>query len=285
MLNQISFVLYKDKKGISHYVGTAFFVGEYLKDINQSFVYIVTAKHVVAGISTSENDGFLYLRINTKNGEVINVPSRLEDWAFHEDDPYADVAVFFGAPSNHNESYRAVPLEYLVTDKIIKEEKIDIGDETFMAGLFINHFGKKKNSPILRTGNIAMMPEEPVQANLGGEKVPMEAYLVECRSIGGLSGSPVFVRLNPWKKQFLSAMPSTGYDYLLGVAQGHWDQSIYKEEDPVIKDINDVLTAESVNKGVAIVTPSKKILDIIQQGKIKNQRINAENKYREKMEK
>ena len=42
--------------------------------------------------------------------------------------------------------------------------------------------------PILRMGNLAAYPQERVQV----EGVEMDAYLIEARSIGGLSGSPVF---------------------------------------------------------------------------------------------
>ncbi len=37
-------------------------------------------------------------------------------------------------------------------------------------------------------GNIAMMPDEPVRTSIG----MMESYLIEVRSIGGLSGAPRF---------------------------------------------------------------------------------------------
>jgi hypothetical protein len=39
------------------------------------------------------------------------------------------------------------------------------------------------------------MPEEPVETELG----PMEAFLIEARSIGGPSGSPCFVSLGQYR--------------------------------------------------------------------------------------
>ena len=82
----------------------------------------------------------------------------------------------------------------VATDKVINDNAIGVGDEVFLTGLFANHIGQQRNLPIIRVGNIALMPEEPVQhPSLG----PIDAYLIEARSIGGLSGSPVFVHLAP----------------------------------------------------------------------------------------
>jgi hypothetical protein len=56
--------------------------------------------------------------------------------------------------------------------------------------------GRKRNIPIVRTGNISMIPSEKVPGIQirRGESVESEVYLIEARSVGGLSGSPVFIR-------------------------------------------------------------------------------------------
>jgi hypothetical protein len=71
----------------------------------------------------------------------------------------------------------------------IAHHDLGVGDEVFITGLFTKVTETTKNIPIVRTGTVAMMP---------GEEIPfgnnlIEAYLIESRSIGGLSGSPVFV--------------------------------------------------------------------------------------------
>jgi hypothetical protein len=49
--------------------------------------------------------------------------------------------------------------------------------------------------PILRAVRLAMFPTDQVQVDLqNGKSEFMDVYLVEARSIKGLSGSPVFVR-------------------------------------------------------------------------------------------
>ena len=61
----------------------------------------------------------------------------------------------------------------------------------FSVGLFTKYFGRSNLIPIVRTGNIAMMPKEKVPLGSFGLT---DAYLIEGRSIGGLSGSPIFCR-------------------------------------------------------------------------------------------
>jgi hypothetical protein len=67
--------------------------------------------------------------------------------------------------------------------------------------------------PIVRHGNIAMLPEEQIQTEMGYADV----HLIEARSIGGLSGSPVFVRTSEAEKDSHRGIQ------LLGVMHGHWE--------------------------------------------------------------
>ena len=74
-----------------------------------------------------------------------------------------------------------------------------------------------------------MIPTEQIQTELGFSDV----YLVEGRSIGGLSGSPVFVRRTETIKVRMedgriTTLNSPGPFKLLGLMQGHWD---IKESD------------------------------------------------------
>ena len=119
-----------------------------------------------------------------------------------------------------------IPEEIFATDKRIADYEIGLGDELVIVGLFTRFFGRTILTPIVRTGNIAMMPKEKLRGSLAfGE---MEAYLAEGRSIGGLSGSPVFVR-NTVKLPLqtpdgkLAAMSGLGQSHLLGLVHGHWD--------------------------------------------------------------
>ena len=87
----------------------------------------------------------------------------------------------------------------------------------------------------------------------------MEVYLAEGRSIGGLSGSPVFVR-NTVKMPVqtpdgkIGTFSGLGGSHLLGMVHGHWD---------VPPTFSEMEQEEKVNMGVSIVVPAKKILETL----------------------
>lgn len=91
------------------------------------------------------------------------------------------------------------------------------------------------------------MAEEPVNTRMG----LMEAILVEARSIGGLSGSPVFVHTRP---SFVPANPEAiAGIQLLGLMHGHFDEVF--DAGPQ--------TRERVNVGIGIVAPVSKLREIM----------------------
>ena len=110
------------------------------------------------------------------------------------------------------------------------------------------------------------MPEERVWTKWCG---PTEAYLVEANSIGGLSGSPVFVNLNdsvPITMHIGSGVYAEPSDYsvdfkkymFFGLMHGHWD----------LPNITDAATEDgegrdSINTGVGVVIPVQKIMDTL----------------------
>jgi hypothetical protein len=75
-------------------------------------------------------------------------------------------------------------------------------------------------------GNIAMIPTEPIETKDHGS---MEAYLIEVRSMNGLSGSPVFV-LNPIAGKITKKglFDTKWHLYLLGLNSGHWELNLIK---------------------------------------------------------
>ena len=144
-------------------------------------------------------------------------------------------------------------------------------------GLFHRHAGTKKNTPVVRTGNIAAMPEEPVDTARG----PMEAYLVEARSIGGLSGSPVFVHLGIVRNvegQVKFATQKWGVFYLLGMMQGHWEMPLL-DVDFANEDERGLVTA---NMGIAVVSPADRILEVLNQPFYLALRLISENELKKK---
>ena len=152
--------------------------------------------------------------------------------------------------------FKVVPLEMFLSDEIIQQKRIGLGDEVFITGLFAHASGSQRNQPIVRMGNIAMIPSEPIPTDLGS----IEAYLIEARSIGGLSGSPAFVRE--------TAPVGLGTFYLLGLMHGHWDIPPEKKNDLLMQGE----FFGRVNMGIAIVIPAKKILEVLNHPKLVERR-------------
>jgi len=205
--------------------GTGFLVSIRSSTAGRVFHCFVTARHSVKDL----NGAPPLIALNAHDGRrhVYRIDGKPK-WWFHPTDKTADVAVL---PYSVEPRDDIVSLgeELFLTDKNREKYKIGAGDEVFIVGLFSRATGSERNIPIVRHGNIAMLPDEPIQTDSGYEDV----YLIEARSIGGLSGSPVFVR----ETVQLQAKSATGEPMvlaglgrlqLLGLCVGHWD---VKESD------------------------------------------------------
>ena len=249
----VVFICYRDGTK-TQVAGTGFFLGKPLGE-NRHCLGVITAQHVLNNIRHKSADQKVLLRVNLKNKPADFAASDLSQWRIHPYDAAADVAVLPAAPSP-DVDYLAVPMSMAATSEIISKESIGPGDEVFITGLFVNHFGEERNIPILRIGNIAAMPEEKVKTDTMG---PMDAFLIEARSIGGLSGSPVFVHLTGVRNNVFTVGPPP--IYLLGLMHGHWDAEVTKN-DSIQKD---QFERERVNMGIAIVVPVQKIIETVDQ--------------------
>src|SRR4051812_48256541 len=58
-----------------------------------------------------------------------------------------------------------------------------------LIGRFVNQEGKEQNIPTVRFGHLSQMPIEPIEY----DGILQESFLCEIKSIGGFSGSPVFL--------------------------------------------------------------------------------------------
>jgi len=154
-----------------------------------------------------------------------------------------------------------VNINDFATPQIIQEKNLGVGDDTFMIGLFTEHPGRKRALPIVRNRNICMMPTEPIQVDEGFA----EAYLAEARSLGGLSGSPIFVRRTTGIRysdpegKLVHIVQGAGEFYLLGLVHDHWDIKESELNKPSF--IHD--RQRGVNYGIVVVVPAYKILDLL----------------------
>jgi len=89
--------------------------------------------------------------------------------------------------------------------------------------------------------------------------------LVEARSIGGLSGSPVFLNLGIAriiKKHVKFASGSQIY-YLFGLVHGHYDVETGEIDSLEVEARTDSESRDSVNTGIAMVVPFRNIDAVI----------------------
>ncbi len=276
-------------------IATAFFV--VVQEGAGWLGYVVTARHCVDGIGSRP----LYLRVNVEDG-FDDIETRREDWYMHDD---ADVAVApFVANRPGGFVLNAVGLEDFVNadysftssdptlatyvgtgdaeNPPLRAEStvipVEPGNDVFFVGLFVQHYGEKQNLPVARFGNISRMPIEPITFKLpDGTYSNQLAYLVESRSWGGHSGSPVYwrhpiaqlVELDAPRDAPKAMKTRRGTVYVqypgaevvgfLGLVSGHFD---IDQEAKTVGDVQGSITT-GINSGIAVVTPAEAVRELL----------------------
>lgn len=225
------------------------------------FYHLVTAEHVISGLVTKGHK--IYLRINVKEGPAEEFELDASGWTFHPDTALrpTDVAV---APLNISHrpfDFAAIPLSgeksQVCTSDVVSGEGIGIGDEIAVVGLFRNHAGVDRNIPVVRIGNLATMSDEPILTRYCGH---IEGYLVEARSISGLSGSPVLINMAPYRIVNGKIHQAAKAYYLFGLMHGHFD--VQNLNDDVVADEGDS-SQSGIHTGMGVVVPADKIIETL----------------------
>lgn len=257
----VAFVGLKLADGTFRLAGSVFFLGRDKPGEPQADpVYAVTARHVIDGIrGTGVED--IWLRLNLKDGDAKWFQTRINDWFSHPIDQSIDVSILKTGLDTAFD-HLVFPYSLCITDEKMNENEVGLGDEVFITGMFRHHHGTRRNIPIVRVGNIACMTEEKITTKSFGE---MDAYLVEARSIGGLSGSPVFLNLGIARiinQQMKFASGSQIY-YLFGLVHGHYDVEAGEIDSLETEDRSDSESHDRVNTGIAMVVPFRNIDSVI----------------------
>ena len=240
----------RDDSGSFLAYGTGFFAvvatGERL------FQHIVAARHVIENINFDP----ICVRLNRSDGRIEHTYADRKHWVFHPD-PAVDIAVCPTHVPPESYDIKHVHLgQEVATPEVFEDEKIGVGDDVFMAGMFTRHIGETSNDPIVRIGTIAGLPAEKVQTDRG----LVYAYFVEVRSIAGLSGSPVFVHMAPLRVMADGEVRRSEKrtHYFLGVMQGH-----HVSQDPTDVASPDDYTPGDMNTGIGVVIPAERIIEVI----------------------
>jgi hypothetical protein len=221
------------------------------------FQHVVTARHVIDEMQGDD----IWLRVNTTEGGMVQsngarselLKTHKKDWFWLTGTTlYHDIAV---CPLMLRQTYfDVVHLDFdgEVMDEVKPGRFPEVGDEIFVTGLFTSHQGETHNIPIVRFGNIsATVADEPILTESG----PMHGYLVEVKSLGGLSGSPVFVHFRE-----SSNFNVTRSVLLLGLMHGHF--LVENPEDAISITGKDKSTGQ-INTGIGLVVPGACILDVL----------------------
>ena len=251
------------------YRGTAFIVTVPGTQSNH-FAFLVTARHVAEKLEGRD----FYVRANKKRGGMAELRGRADNrWWYHPTErEFVDCAVGWFAPERLAElDVEHIPIALFADKEKIKAHNVGIGDEVFIAGLFTKVTETSRNIPIVRSGNVAIMPEERIPFH--GKMY--DAHLIESRSIGGLSGSPVFVRPTLQVQIGIEngepvILNGPGKILFFGSVVGHWE----------VPEGFTPTQAEAVNMGIAPMVPALKIKEIILQPELVKimDNINAEMK-------
>lgn len=237
--------------------------------------YLVTAAHVAKDLASS-----FYLRLNTNSGARC-VPIRAAEWVTDDQDKTVDVAITtldLSKIGSFDAGYLMGEEFFWHPDEAHENWNVGVGDMIYVVGLFKFHYGRKRNVPIVHSGNIAMLPEdekleiEDWNSSDPDARLEAEAYLIECHALDGLSGSPVFVRSTgrvekAWKDLKTGAEVNVRVPrdevLLLGLFQGSWDA---KPAKLLAQQLGESVL---VPTNVGVVVPVKKIEALMGSDKLK----------------
>lgn len=240
-------------------VGTGFAVAHQVEDL--VFPIIVTARHLIDSVAGDD----IWVRYNGKEGvetkrrpktHVWTSPRREEDLAaIHMEN------TFLGADK------KMLPLNRTEWESALRNVlEPALADEVVTVGLYASHYGLLKNIPVVRVGHIAMLPSEPVMTDYGYVK----AFLVETKSIAGLSGSPVY--LNSPEIRLVNGEPQYRQDSFfpvpIGMMLGYHVAKTVQDQISVPQiqgeDRPKELSIDERNTGFAVVLPFSAILSLFE---------------------
>jgi hypothetical protein len=238
-------------------------------------IYAVTNRHII-------ENGNAVVRLSTQDGRKAIFPTVEQDWIFHSGGD--DLAVY--SPSLETLNLRDCRINFARRERIVDRgtfEVMDIGpgDDVFAVGRFINHEGRQRNLPTARFGCIGQMPWEPIKQDTG---FMQESFLVEARSIGGYSGSPVFLHSANFRfgaRQIIRG-PTRG-PWLLGVNWGHindWGPVCDASGRPVSTGKPRDMQVRT-NTGMMAVVPAWKLAELLDTEELARDRANSAKKLRE----
>jgi hypothetical protein len=264
--------------------GTGFIVGRPWRSIpTRSHYYAITNWHVAVKLAATT------IRINTTDGKSRPIHTDLNLWQF---DGFGDDLAGYDITDDLYEDGTGLDVltyiheDVFVTPDLIARFNIGIGDDVFMIGLFVGHPGRNQNAPLARFGNISRLASDQSPVEQPDNRM-RPSHLVDTRSRGGFSGSPVFVYRNPFtdlqhvmgNRRMNPINPDDLFMYLLGVhcAQFPEETRVKRAEarNDAIKEGDFLLLPSSLT----VVVPAWRITELLDRPYFDTVRKGREKKY------
>ena len=259
--------LYPDKAAAEagEQIGGSGFLASVLNGPAMSY-YIVTNQHVAlkAGAARLTRRGNVRLMArDPETAEVDVIETPRPGWVDHSDGD--DVSVFPVSLERQNFRHASIAMHFFANEFTV----LGPGDDIFFLGRFTTLDGKQRNSPIVRFGHLATMPQM-IDTPRG---VAQESFVVEALSLKGYSGSPVLIYdvhseslFGGGERKRMSAPRSGGRTsagpLLLGIDWGH----LRHKPEPVREKGGDPVQEGwyvQQNSGMAGVVPAWKITQLL----------------------
>lgn len=260
------------KKETPQYAGSGF-VAAVPSAHGNSQLYVVTTRHIAERMECCP----IIMGFSYKDGRKALLEADDVHWHAHPTEPSAvDVAVAPFAPAQLDLlDLEPVPEHLFASGERTGKTAIGVGDEIAAIGVFTRFSHEDRHLPIVRNGNLAMVP--PLRIPVKNFE-PMEAYVAE---IDGLSGSPIWVRatadFNTVQKDRGEEKPPVPSDLIfLGLLHGRWE--VPKE---AMKGLSAQYT-EHITSGMSIIVPAHKLLEVINQPELAEMRKENDEKMRKK---
>lgn len=262
--------------------GTVFFLAVGLGGEVGNLVYAVTCRHVIEGVRGLSGTA---IRINQKaNAGLHHHPFVPADWRLSD---LSDLAIMpIQLPPEAD--FWAYPIH-----DTMRGSWLTPGYDIFFIGLFAPLPGSNSVDALVRSGKVArVMSRTRLTVNESPkETIDADVLIVESRSWGGESGSPVFAYEESYRLEgylsdaaYPNSMVSPGgriipntHPSLIGVMHGHWPI----KTDVKDHDLNSIGGVE-VNSGVAAVLPLEHLHELLMRDDLvkERERIAAERQER-----
>jgi hypothetical protein len=234
--------------------GTGFLMAVPVENVGQQVidhVYVVTNRHVIL----KEPVPAIVLRRH--DGHRVPIPIPQESWFVHPTGP-DDIAVAALPGIGFTEyDLAAFPVSYCIRRDQLENLDVGLGVDVY----YLGRFKADQNAPSITTVRFGSISSMPVMVFHPRFKKEVESYLIEARSRGGFSGSPVVARLEgplvdkDHARSIIHLRPDS---FLLGISWSHMNEWQAARIRGAKQDL-----LVGLNAGILCVAPAWRIIDVI----------------------